>query len=612
MCIIRFSIFEIYKLEGSMNSSSNKEQAFPFIIQMVKPFSIPLLIMILTNIIWAIDLSLRPYLMKLILNYIVELNHKNLFEVILWPILAYLMVLFIYESASRLQWYFVEIKMIPTLRQNLFKLLYNTLLDHSYNFFENNYSGSITKKISDLTNDIPNITQIIIERLFSHTLALAIATYTLLQVKIEFALIMISWVLAFSIGIFLTLKKCINLADAWSEYGSSVTGLMIDSLSNILSVRIFSGKDYEKKYVSDSLNRLKKSEQKLAWIYFWFWTSYGYSFFIVQGLNFFFLLKGYQLGAVSVGDFALVLSINTAIATFLWTIIRDFSELSKLLGRITQALRIITSPPQIKDDPSAKKLNVKNGEIEFRRVSFSYNEETPLFINESFTIEAGKKTGLVGHSGSGKTTFVKLLLRLYDIDSGAILIDGQNIKNVTQRSLQQNITIIPQDISLFHRSLIDNIRYSDPFASKELVEKAATLAQAHCFISKLPNGYDSFVGEQGIKLSGGQRQRIAMARAILKNAPIFILDEATSHLDSETEKDIHEFLWPFMKDKTTIVIAHRLSTLLHMDRILVFDKGKIVQDGTHSELIKQDGIYRILWRSQIKEHATSRPDLAAS
>jgi len=307
-----------------------------------------------------------------------------------------------------------------------------------------------------------------------------------------------------------------------------------------------------------------------------------------------------------------VLSINTAIATFLWTVIRDFSEFSKLFGRITQALRIITSPHKIQDNPTAENLRVKTGEIEFRNVTFSYNEGTPLFINESFIIEAGKKTGLVGHSGSGKTTFVKLLLRLYDIESGAILIDGQNIKNVTQVSLQQNITIIPQDISLFHRTLIDNIRYSNPYASKELVEKAAMLAKAHCFISRLPNGYDSFVGEQGIKLSGGQRQRIAMARAILKNSPIFILDEATSHLDSETERDIYEFLWPFMNGKTTIVIAHRLSTLSHMDRILVFDKGKIVQDGTHSELIKQDGMYRILWKSQMKEHPTPKFDLAAT
>ena len=209
------------------------------------------------------------------------------------------------------------------------------------------------------------------------------------------------------------------------------------------------------------------------------------------------------------------------------------------------------------------------------------------------TIEAGQKVGLVGYSGGGKSTFVNLILRLFDVTDGHILIDGQDIRNVTQDSLRSNIAMIPQDPSLFHRTLMENIRYGRIEATDEEVIEAAKKAHAHEFISKLPQGYESPVGERGVKLSGGQRQRIAIARAILKNAPILILDEATSQLDSVTESDIQESLWELMQGKTTIVIAHRLSTLLHMDRIIVFDQGKIVEDGTHTEFLRTMGYIKL-------------------
>ncbi|WP_291398139.1 ATP-binding cassette domain-containing protein [Acinetobacter sp.] len=222
-----------------------------------------------------------------------------------------------------------------------------------------------------------------------------------------------------------------------------------------------------------------------------------------------------------------------------------------------------------------------------------------LFFKINLSNTAGQKVGLVGYSGGGKSTFVNLILRLYDVTDGAILIDGQDIRDVTQDSLRENIAMIPQDPSLFHRSLMENIRYGRADSTDEEVIEAAKKAHAHEFISALPQGYDSLVGERGVKLSGGQRQRIAIARAILKNAPILILDEATSQLDSVTESLIQESLWELMQNKTTIVIAHRLSTLLHMDRILVFDKGKIVEDGTHSELLAKAGLYKTLWDAQV-------------
>lgn len=267
-------------------------------------------------------------------------------------------------------------------------------------------------------------------------------------------------------------------------------------------------------------------------------------------------------------------------------------------GNLEQSLKIILSPIKVNDCENATELQVKNGEIIFNDVSFGYGEK-PLFKNQNVTINPFEKVGLVGYSGSGKTTFVNLILRIYDLNSGTITIDGQNIKNVTQDSIRKNIALIPQDATLFHRTLMENIKYGKPEATESEIFEAAKKAFAHDFILSLEKKYDSMVGERGIKLSGGQRQRIAIARAFLKNSPILILDEATSQLDSVTENVIQKSLTELMKNKTTVVIAHRLSTLLQMDRILVFDKGTIVQDGTHADLLSKPGLYKNLWNAQV-------------
>jgi len=243
-------------------------------------------------------------------------------------------------------------------------------------------------------------------------------------------------------------------------------------------------------------------------------------------------------------------------------------------------------------------LVVKKGTIEFENVSFRYHKGRDIFLDKSLTIKGGEKVGLVGFSGSGKTTFVNLILRFFDVDEGRILIDGQNIADATQDSLRAQIAMIPQDTSLFHRTLMENIRYGKLDATDEEVIDASKRGHCHEFIMQLEEGYESLVGERGIKLSGGQRQRITVARAILKNAPILILDEATSALDSITEKYIKESLADLMRGRTTIVIAHRLSTLADMDRILVFKDGHVIEDGNHSALITLDGHYAKLWNMQ--------------
>ncbi|MGL9726020.1 MAG: ABC transporter ATP-binding protein [Wolbachia sp.] len=577
----------------------NNITTISFILKVLRPFPFHIGVVLLTGLVWAIDISFSPYLVKIIIDRVSISDADNLFRNIATPAISYVLILFSLECLARLYGYFFEIKMIPNLRKNIVKSSIETLLDQDNSYYQNNFSGSLANKVNDLTNYIPDVAQIALDRLVGRALTLGIGVYFLWQVNIYFALLMLTWSALFVLSSLLLAGKIAHLADAWSELGSNITGKMVDVFSNIMSVRLFASKDQEKLSLQATHNEAVKAEQKLQWVYMWIFTFYGFFFTIMQVLNLYFLVKGREQGSITAGDFAFVITVNIAIANVFWMIAKDCSQFSKSWGKITQALRTITVVPEIQDQPNAADLVIKKGEIIFDKVKFHYNNIEPIFENKSIIIKYGQKVGLVGYSGGGKSTFVNLILRLYDIKSGKILIDGQDIRNVIQDSLHRNIGMIPQDPSLFHRTLMENIRYGRADASDDEVIEAAKRAHAHEFILKLPQSYESLVGERGVKLSGGQRQRIAIARAILKNAPILILDEATSQLDSVTESDIQKSLWKLMQGKTTIVIAHRLSTLLHMDRILVFDQGKIIEDGTHQELLDKNGMYKTLWNAQV-------------
>lgn len=582
-----------------MSKTISTKQVFSYILKSLRPFPFPIFIMFLMAFIWAIDFSIRPYLLKVLLNCMAEQGVADLFIHVVVPAGAYIGVTFFVSTMWRLYDYFVAIKMIPSLRERLANDALGNLLDKSHAYYQNNFSGSLSSKINDLTSGVPELLQITIDHFLAGILALIIAAFVLWQVNPVFSLFMLGWTILFLAGSFVYSKRLSREANDWFEQGSIITGKIADVFSNILSVRLFNAKSQEKKNLNQAFQLAVGAEKKLQWSYFWMWLFYGYAFFIVQFLNLYFLIKGRQEGWVTVGDFALVLVINMSILEFLWRMVKDFSQFSKLLGRITQALQAILDVPDLQDAPAARELVVHDGRIVFDHVQFYYNRSKALFDDKFVEIEPGQKVGLVGYSGGGKTTFVNLILRLYDIHKGRILIDHQNIAQVTQNSLRQAIAMIPQDPSLFHRSLMDNIRYGCPDATDAQVFEAARRAHAHEFIEKIPQGYAAMVGERGVKLSGGQRQRIAIARAILKNAPILILDEATSQLDSVTESLIQDSLWGLMQGKTTLVVAHRLSTLLHMDRILVFDQGIIVEDGSHQQLLEKKGLYKILWDAQV-------------
>jgi ATP-binding cassette subfamily B protein len=295
----------------------------------------------------------------------------------------------------------------------------------------------------------------------------------------------------------------------------------------------------------------------------------------------------------------LIVSYTAAIGHRLWEFQNVLRQYNRAFGDASDMVQILAIPPGITDPEKPEKTRIVRGSIRFENMTFTFREnKKPLFSSLNLHVKAGEKIGLVGHSGSGKTSLTKLLLRFNDVDSGRILVDGQDIRSITQDDLHEHIAYVPQEPLLFHRTLAENIAYGRPDASMREIEAIAKMANAYEFIEKLPEGYDTLVGERGVKLSGGQRQRVAIARAMLKNAPILVLDEATSALDSESEVLIQEALWKLMEGRTAIVIAHRLSTIQKMDRIIVLDHGTIVEEGSHKELIRKGGTYARLWSHQ--------------
>jgi ATP-binding cassette subfamily B protein len=552
----------------------------------------------MVSTIWAIDLTLSPYLLKIMVDQIAEIPAADAYQALITPAMLYFGMLVVIVLIFRFYDY-AWLNINPPMKRHIGSILMDRMMQHAHHLFQENFSGSLGNKIKDVMSGIPDLIKILIDHFFAHALAMAIAVGVVFTIDPKFAFALFIWSLVFMAIPILFSPRARQFSDDAAEVRSTVVGTIVDILSNMLSVRLFSTRRSENSRLENNLNEYVKADQKRDWFFLKINALQGISFVLYQSLVLYWLIDGFKQGGNGAGDFVLVLTVNTAIMQHLWMISKDLLTVAELAGNITQGLRIVLSPPEIQDKPDARQLTIQKGEIIFSQVHFRYRDAEVLFENKSITVEPGQKVGLVGYSGGGKTTFVNLILRLFEVTGGHILIDGQDIREVTQDSLHDNIGLIPQDPVLFHRSLMDNIRYGRLDATDQEVMQAARLAYANEFIENLPRGYQSFVGERGVKLSGGQRQRIAIARAILKNAPILLMDEATSQLDSVTEQFIQDKLWKLMKDKTTIVIAHRLSTLLNMDRILVFDKGKIVEDGTHKQLLAQGGQYKTLWDTQV-------------
>src|SRR3990167_976139 len=550
---------------------------------------------------WCIDQTIFPLLFGKIVDgfstYIGD--RQDSWSVLKGPILSAIALWISVEVAFRCAGLLMS-STFPSLDKEIRMYIFSHMLNQSQSYFSTHFAGEISTKISDMVDNLNHILQLLITLFIPSFVAVVIASYIFYQLSPFFASLLIGWALIhIGVGIVYSFR-CTYYSHLHSETRSRLNGRIVDSLTNYFAVKIFANKLFELKYVGASQTQeLHENRRQMIYI--------EKVRLILGALTFFgpgMALNGYAYyswvhNSITVGDIVLVFNTSWNIIMILWWTSLELPNFFKEIGICKQALSLLKAPVKVVDAPAAKDILVKKGKIQFQKVHFQYRDETPFFTEKSVLIQPGQKIGLVGYSGSGKSTFVNLILRLFDIQSGQILVDGQDIAKVTQESLRKAIALIPQESTLFHRTIIDNIRYGRPDASDDDVIVAAQKAHAHEFILGLSGGYKALVGERGAKLSGGQRQSITIARAILKDAPILILDEATSALDSVTENLIQESLSLLMEGRTALVVAHRLSTLLNMDRLLVFDQGKIVEDGTHKSLIKKGGLYKTLWSAQV-------------
>jgi ATP-binding cassette, subfamily B, bacterial len=479
------------------------------------------------------------------------------------------------------------------------KQAFSYMLGHSHNFFNDNFGGSLTQKINKYARAFEKIMDRFIAEglpLVIRSTGVIIAIYTLVP---KYALILTIFCFIFLITtlIYTRLKLKYDIIASYAD--TKTTGALADSIGNHSSVLLFAGHDYEEQKVGSVIEDQKKATAFNWYLWEGLGTIHHLYFLIMEFIVFWTAIKDWKIGIVTLPIMVLIQGYLIRLTESLWNfagIVRTFYD-----GFAdAQEMALILNKPYEISDKDENKLEEVKGEVVFDSVTYIYEKNnTKVFDNFSLTIPAGQKIALVGSSGAGKSTFVNLLMRLFNLTQGKILIDGIDISLLSQKNLREKISFVPQDPVLFHRSLFDNIRYGKRDASDEEVISASRFAHCDKFIDKLPLGYETFVGERGIKLSGGERQRIAIARAILKDSPILVLDEATSALDSESEILIQDALRNLIKNKTTIVIAHRLSTIRAMDRIIIIEDGKIIEDDTHDELVKKDaGIYQKLWNLQ--------------
>ena len=494
-----------------------------------------------------------------------------------------------------------EYRMDILMRKNILTDLFRHTHRHSSEFFATEMSGTIANKISRLISNTENIMWSFKSMLEGLIVPYLVAFPILFSIDSGMALTIFAFCVITSVINYIHCR-CLNpLAQTLAHEESAVSGLIVDSIANARLVKNCAAFNHERanlframrRLISLSINRSK--ENGISNVY------NILSLMIIRLISLSIIIYFWQVKNFNITEILLALTYINLLNTPIELIGKNIISYQQYFGNLNDSLQTLYKPFQITDKANADTLHPVNNAVSFRNVGFSYIKGHPVFKNLNLNIRPNEKIGIVGKSGSGKSTLVNLLLRAYDVNTGKILISDTDISDVTQFSLRQNISVIPQEPSLFNRTIMENIRFSRPKATNEEVYRAAKLAYIHDTIINLPNGYDSVVGEKGVKLSGGERQRIAIASAILKNAPILILDEATSALDSESESAIQKALKNIMKNKTVIAVAHRLSTLKNMDRIIVLDKGKIIEDGAPKELLnKKSGLYRHFYDLQIQ------------
>ncbi|MEK7101055.1 MAG: ABC transporter ATP-binding protein [Patescibacteria group bacterium] len=518
---------------------------------------------------------------------------------------AMLLTLGLYTLSVTGNWLGVRIQMWTVTQlearvaRDLFTRGFNYLVGHGHDFFINNFAGTLTRRVSRYSHAYQQIFNSVMEGMVPTFLFTAGVIVVLFTQNIYLGIGLLTWTILFVFLMYLITIWRYKYKLARAAQDSRLTGVLSDTVGNHSAVTLFAAEVGESKHFASV-------------VYDWYqatirsWNSdvlvYGIQGFLTRFAQVALLLVGFYLwwqGSITVGSLVLVQIYAISLIDQIGSISGNLRQLFDALSEAHEMIEVMEEPHAIQDIQGASELAVPEGAISFNSVGFAFADKSEVLSDFDLNIKPGQRVALVGPSGAGKTTITKLLLRLHDVTSGSIAIDGTDIKTVTQQSLRRAIAFVPQESTLFHRSLKENIAYGKPDATDEEIIAAAKKAHCHEFISKLAEGYDTHVGERGVKLSGGERQRVAIARAILKNAPILVLDEATSALDSESESLIQDALKTLMEGKTVIVIAHRLSTIMKMDRIIVIEDGKIAADGNHDDLLKQEGgLYHKLWSIQ--------------
>lgn len=570
---------------------------FKFLWHYIRIFKLPVAAVLILNLFSQICGQVYPlYLAKIYSTAAGEAGTPDYWEkIVVFALIAFVLGLgkvLLQDSTM-----FLAARILPPVRTLVIRDSFDYANKHSIAYFTQEMSGNISNKVTQLnTGVIDGMNEFMMS--VSMVIYVLVAVAILSLMNVWFFAAMMFWLVMIVVVSWKLGQKRSALSRETSRRQSLANGVIVDSLANYSEIKSFANFRFERlnllKYLQ-ILRRAENTEQKAkAWIH-----VIQNLFAVVSLLGFMFLsIWVFRLGAIDTTDFIYANSLFAMISGMIFHLTWTYNNVMRIHGQIKSALETLAVEPGLKDKPGAEKLTAAKAEIRFDNVSFAYAGREPLFENMNLTIKAGEKVGLVGHSGSGKSTFIKLIARYYDTTAGCITINGVDVSTVTQDSLHRLISSIPQDVCLFNRTLFDNIRYGRTNATEEEVYRAARQAGADEFIRAFPGGYQTKVGDRGVVLSGGERQRIAIARAILKNAPILVFDEATSALDSQSEKHIQKSLTRLMKNKTVIAIAHRLSTLREMDRILVFDKGRIVEQGTHLSLLRKKGLYYRLYNMQ--------------
>lgn len=571
-----------------------------FIWRYIKPHKWGFLVIFIASFVWALETTVWPYLFQIVVDVLTSHDSSRS---IAWsnlktPIFFGLALWVGIDLGYRIQGFLLA-RLLPKVEAQIRMSMFDHIQYHSPKYFNDRFAGGLANKISDMTTQVSSILQLLLTTLIPGGCALLLSIFFFAHINFFFSFVLTIWLTLYLLTCFLFIKKCTNYENIYSESRSLLLGKIVDSLTNNFAVNLFHRFNYERSFLSPYQKDEKAKNRKAKLYVEVMRLTLSMLTLIIGGIG----INGFMFyywihGLITTGEVVQIFNTTLNLVLLLTIINNSLPLLFQSVGISKQALTVMNDPKDVVDIPDAKPLAVISGEIIFDKVNFQY-EKNRIFQNKDVRIRGGEKVGLVGYSGAGKSTFIGLILRFYALEKGRILIDNQDLSKITLESLRSQVALIPQEPILFHRTLRENILYGRPSATEEELIKAADMAHCDKFIKKFPEGYNTLVGERGSKLSGGERQRIAIARAILANAPILILDEATSALDSVTERYIQDSLKKLMKNRTSIVVAHRLATLSQMDRILVFEKGKIVEEGTHSALLAMNGHYAKLWEMQV-------------